>query len=252
MNYQAFAKLYDSLMEEAPYDQWIQFVKACSEKADFTGVSILDIGCGTGELLVRLHQEGANVTGVDLSAEMLAVASKKCEQAGFHPILIEQSMTQLEGLDSFDIVTVFCDSLNYLETEKEVQDTFSSIYQRLKDGGLLLFDVHSIQKIEEGFIGQTFAEDADEIAYIWTSFAGVYPSSVEHELSFFVRDEDDGRYVKVEELHKQRTFPIEQYKEWLIAAGFEIVTITADFTTSLPTEESERIFFYARKKNRGF
>lgn len=249
MNYQAFAKLYDSLMEAAPYDQWIEYVKTQSNKADLSGVTLLDVGCGTGELLVRLHREGAQVTGVDLSAEMLTIASEKCEEAGFHPSLIEQSMTNLEGLRSFDIVTIFCDSLNYLETEQEVQETFNSIYQRLTDDGLLLFDVHSIYKIEKGYIGQTFAEDTDEVAYIWSSFAGEFPSSVEHELTFFVR-ESNGRYLKVEELHKQRTFSVKQYEDWLLAAGFEVINITADFTLSPPKADSERIFFCARKKEK--
>src|SRR5699024_9620684 len=122
---------------------------------DLDEVTILDVGCGTGELLLRLLKEGAHVTGVDLSADMLAITRQKCESFGFKPMLLEQSMTELNlaGFDPFCIITLFCDSLNYLETEEDVQKTFQNIYNHLDQDGVLLFDVHSIFKMEEGFIG---------------------------------------------------------------------------------------------------
>ncbi|WP_332690816.1 class I SAM-dependent DNA methyltransferase [Halalkalibacter lacteus] len=251
MNYQAFAFLYDSLMEDAPYERWIDYLRLQLNQRQFDGLSVLDVGCGTGELLVRLQKEGAETVGVDLSLEMLSVAKEKCEQAGFSPPLFHQSMTDLEGLGSFDVVTIFCDSLNYLETEVEVCRTFEGVHRHLQEGGFFLFDVHSLNKIQEGFIGQTFAEDGEDLAYIWTSFEGVYPHSIEHELTFFVREESSGYYERVLELHKQRTFSIKQYHDWLIKAGFCDISVYADFTVATPTDQSERIFFTARKKMRG-
>jgi SAM-dependent methyltransferase len=250
MNYQAFAALYDTLMADAPYDKWIDYMHRQLHKSNLLGSRVLDVGCGTGELLVRLNDLGAEVVGVDLSAEMLAIAKEKCEKAGFSPLLIQQSMTDLEGLGQFDVVTVFCDSLNYLESEQEVIDTFQCLFEQMKEGAVLLFDVHSVSKIEEGFIGHTFAEDAGEIAYIWTSFEGDHVHSVEHELTFFVQNELD-YYERMLELHKQRTYPVDQYKQWLVEAGFCDISIQADFTSEYPTNKSERIFFSARKNNKG-
>ncbi|MFC0557987.1 class I SAM-dependent DNA methyltransferase [Halalkalibacter alkalisediminis] len=248
MNYQAFAALYDSLMADAPYDKWVDFVQRQLQKTSLDGLSILDIGCGTGELLVLLQQSGANVSGVDLSAEMLSLAKEKCEKAGFSPPLFQQSMTNLEGLGQHDIVTIFCDSLNYLESEEDVRDTFKSAHQQLKDEGILLFDVHSITKVNKGFINHTFADDTEKMAYIWTSFQGEYENSVEHELTFFIEDEETGLFERSFELHKQRTFSIDQYKGWLSEAGFCHVSVYADFTNSEPIEDSERLFFFAKKK----
>lgn len=249
MNYQAFASLYDSLMADAPYEKWIEFVERRLQLENLKGLSILDIGCGTGELLVLLQQSGAKVAGVDLSAEMLSLAKEKCERAGFSPPLFQQSMTNLEGLEEQDVVTIFCDSLNYLETEEDIQSTFKSVHQQLKAEGILLFDVHSISKVNKGFINQTFADDVENMAYIWTSFQGEYPNSVEHELTFFIKHEETGLFERSFELHKQRTFSIDQYKGWLREAGFDKVSIYADFTNEGPSEESERIFFFAKKKN---
>ncbi|MET3504871.1 class I SAM-dependent DNA methyltransferase [Halalkalibacter oceani] len=246
MSYQVFATLYDQLMKEAPYDEWLAYVKRQLGDGQLANKAVMDVGCGTGELLIRLALEGAQVTGVDLSAEMLAIANEKCEKAGVRATLLEQSMTGLVSEESYDLITIFCDSLNYLELESDVQATFESAYNRLHTGGLLLFDVHSVHKIEEGYIGQTFADDEGDIAYIWTAFPGEHQASVEHELTFFIQDQPP-YYIKKEELHKQRTFAIRQYEAWLAAAGFTVESITADFKEAPPHEGSERIFFCAKK-----
>jgi len=67
-------------------------------------------------------------------------------------------------------------------------------------------------------------------------------------LSFFVLDERDGKYNRIDEFHEQRTYSVEQYSQWLEEAGFEILEITADFEEKPPRSDSERNFFMARKK----
>ncbi|TSB46788.1 class I SAM-dependent DNA methyltransferase [Alkalicoccobacillus porphyridii] len=246
MNYSGFAALYDHLMSEAPYDSWVDYIKRSCERTDLTGLRLLDVGCGTGELLMSLLQEEMNVTGVDLSPEMLAMAQDKASKKGWNPWLVEADMTDLEVLGEYDLVTVFCDSLNYLPDSVSVQRAFHSFANQLVTGGLLLFDVHSQQKINKGFVGQTFADADDDVSYIWTSYAGEEADSVEHELSFFAKMADD-RYERFDEIHFQRTFPVTDYLDWLSQAGFKVEAVTADFSTRQPCENSERIFFKAVK-----
>jgi SAM-dependent methyltransferase len=247
MSYEHFAYLYDGLMKEAPYDEWVKFVKARIEKYKVNGKDLLDLACGTGELSVRFAKEGLKVTGIDLSADMLAVAQAKAEDEGVRIPFFEQNMVDLVGQGHFDIIGIFCDSLNYLQSEEDVVLTFANVYEHLNKGGVFFFDVHSIFKITEGFINQTFALNEDHLAYIWNSFPGDHPNSVEHELSFFVLDDRTGKYDRFDELHLQRTFPIQQYSKWLTDAGFELLEISADFEKTEPQTDSERIFFVARK-----
>ncbi|WP_100406727.1 class I SAM-dependent DNA methyltransferase [Bacillus solitudinis] len=247
MSYQKFASLYDALMEEAPYEEWVEVLKRSIGKKHLHDISILDVACGTGELLIRLLDEGADVAGVDLSADMLVIAKEKCEVSGYSPLLFEQNMADMPKLGEFDVVTAFCDSLNYLSTEQEVQKALKCFAEQLSSGGILLFDVHSTSKIESGFIGQTFADDGEDTAYIWTSFAGEHPYSVEHELTFFVKRES-GLYERFTELHKQRTFPLSSYQTWLEEAGFVVQDCFADFESKSPDPKSERIFIKAQKK----
>ncbi|RDU35451.1 SAM-dependent methyltransferase [Neobacillus piezotolerans] len=248
MSYGHFAYLYDGLMEEAPYDGWVRLVLDAWEKYGPCGEkSLLDLGCGTGELSLRFARNGFSVTGVDLSADMLSVARAKSEEAGLSIPFYEQDMAQLELPDSYGVIGIFCDSLNYLRKEDEVKSTFSHALSHLAPGGLLVFDVHSPQKIERGFVNHSFSLNGDSVSYIWDSFSGEEPLSVEHEISFFVLDESDGRYDRFDEMHYQRTYPPETYRDWLMEVGFKAVSITADFTNSEPKPDSERIFFIAKK-----
>jgi SAM-dependent methyltransferase len=248
MSYEHFAYFYDELMKDAPYDEWVEFVKNRLKTHHIDGVRLLDLACGTGELSVRFAKEGFAVTGVDLSSDMLSVAQSKSEGAGFRIPFYEQNMADLEGQGQFDLIGIFCDSLNYLQSEEEVEQTFAAVFQHLKTGGLFIFDVHSIFKITQVFTNQTFALNDERICYIWNSFPGEFPNSVEHELSFFLLDEGTEQYDRIDELHVQRTYPVEQYTNWLKSAGFEVLEVSADFATTAPQADSERIFFVARKK----
>ncbi|MFB7138605.1 class I SAM-dependent DNA methyltransferase [Gottfriedia sp. NPDC056225] len=247
MTYNRFAYLYDQLMNDVPYERWVEFLKNVFQKYDVNQPEILDIGCGTGTLPILLSKLNYSVSGVDLSEEMLSVAMAKAEQEKVNIPFFQQNMVELEGFNELDCVTIFCDSLNYLETEDQVKQTFRNVHESLKENGLFLFDVHSPYKIEEIFAEETFFIDDAELSLVWSCTQGVQPLSVEHDLVFFMKDEHRDLYERFEEYHNQRTYPINTYKTWLNENGFEIKEIIADFDESVE-EMSERIFFIAMKK----
>ncbi|PEL14145.1 class I SAM-dependent methyltransferase [Bacillus sp. AFS017336] len=247
MTYNRFAYLYDQLMNDVPYERWVEFLKNVFQKYDVNQPEILDIGCGTGTLPILLSKLNYSVSGVDLSEEMLSVAMAKAEQEKVNIPFFQQNMVELEGFNELDCVTIFCDSLNYLETEVQVKQTFRNVHESLKENGLFLFDVHSSYKIEEIFAEETFFIDDAELSLVWSCTQGEQPLSVEHDLVFFMKDEHRDLYERFEEYHNQRTYPINTYKTWLNENGFEIKEIIADFDESVE-EMSERIFFIAMKK----
>lgn len=247
MTYQHFAHIYDFLMKDVPYEQWIEYFKRNSNEMR-QGTRLLDLACGTGSISIPLAKMGFHVTGVDLSPEMLSVADEKARMENLPLTFLEMNMSELSGIGLFDYIVCFCDSINYLENEKEVMATFKGVYDSLEKDGYFMFDVHSIQKMELIFKDQTFVNNEEDVSYIWNCFEGEYPYSVEHELTFFVRDEETNMYDRYDEIHNQRTFPIEQYEKWLRDVGFSMIDITSDFGTTLNHDQNERIFFCCQKK----
>ena len=247
MTYNRFAYLYDELMNDVPYDKWLQFVNDVFQKYEINQPTILDIGCGTGTLPILLAKQNYTISGVDLSEEMLSVAMAKAEQERVQIPFYQQNMMELEGFNQLDCITIFCDSLNYLHSEDQVLRTFEKVHESLTDQGIFLFDVHSPYKIEEIFGEETFFIDDEELSLVWSCTQGEQPLSVEHDLVFFMKEENRDSYERFEEYHIQRTFPIETYRDLLDQAGFDIKEMIGDFDHAIE-KTSERIFFIATKK----
>lgn len=243
-SYGRFAEVYDALMTDIPYDDYISWIAKYAPSAQYK--RLLDIGCGTGTLTAKFASAGYEVSGLDLSEEMLMIASQRLIEQGFNIPLYCMSMDELEGFEELDLVTIAIDSLNYLQERDAVEQTFTRIYQSLKTGGQLFFDVHSLFKMDEIFMDSPFTYDDGEITYLWVTEPGEAPHSVHHDMVFYVQQQND-LYERFEEYHYQRTFPIDTYIEMLHQAGFQAITVTADFTEDSPVEDSERIFFRAVK-----
>ena len=77
MSYNTFAKFYDTLTENVEYKKRVDYIssffKRYADKCD----TVLDLACGTGSVSKYLSDLGYNVIGLDLSDEMLTVASSK-------------------------------------------------------------------------------------------------------------------------------------------------------------------------------
>ena len=76
----ADAVIYDQDMHDWPgeIDFYLKYANIAKEK----GQSILDIACGTGRVALRLAKTGVSVVGLDLAADMLAVAQQKAQGLG--------------------------------------------------------------------------------------------------------------------------------------------------------------------------
>jgi SAM-dependent methyltransferase len=76
-DYDRFAPFYD--LEFAGFDDDLPLYRAFAEHS---GGPILELGCGTGRLIVPLAEDGYDITGVDLSPAMLALARVAVGRAG--------------------------------------------------------------------------------------------------------------------------------------------------------------------------
>ena len=247
MNYQTFAKLYDDLFDEAAYADWFQYATKFIKNKDG---KLLELAGGAGRLAIQLKQAGYDdISVLDLSTEMLALAAQHAQEAELDLPLIEGDMREWSDFDErFATITSFADSFNYLANEDEILMAFKQVAEHLEDGGQFLFDVISPWQTDVYYPGYMYNWHDDETAFMWSSY-GVeeQPHTVEHELTFFVYNEDIDGFQQLQEVHTERTYSLDTYKRLLTEAGFTNIEVSADFGRAEVTDESPRWFFNATK-----
>ncbi|WP_339063798.1 class I SAM-dependent methyltransferase [Tepidibacillus marianensis] len=186
MIYNQFATIYDQLMQDAPYDEWVRLTEEIISKFQIDPKQVVDLGCGTGSIAIPLHKKGYQMLGVDLSEEMLAMAYDKMMEQQTHFPLIQQDMCELELPSKVDFIFSYCDSLNYLDSAHDLEITFQKVHDQLQEKGYFVFDLHSPYKITHIFNGQTFAWNEEDVSVIWETEVDVERLIVEHDLTFLL------------------------------------------------------------------
>jgi hypothetical protein len=156
-------------------------------------------------------------------------------------------MRELDGLDDYELVTCLDDSLCYMPNLADVTTVFQQVAQHLVSGGRFLFDMHSLYQMDELFPGYMYNYKNETTAFMWTSYLGEQPHSIEHDLTFFVWDESIQGYQALSELHRERTYPLADIKQALQDSGFKNVQVSADFGKIAVAADSVRWFFTAEK-----
>lgn len=150
-NYEKFASVYDAVMDDSLYDLWTDFSLRHLPKSKGRN-RLLELACGTGIQSVRFAQAGFDVTGLDLSQDMLAIAKKRAQSAKKKIDFIQGNMLDLSQVGQFDFVTCYSDSICYMQDEVDVGDVFKEVYDVLANDGIFIFDVHSTYQTDECFL----------------------------------------------------------------------------------------------------
>ena len=181
MTYGVFAQVYNELMDDEVFLKWRDYTQLHVPSE----ASILELGCGNGQLGILLKEAGYAIEGLDLSDEMLSLAQFRQEEADVRFPLIQGDMRDLTDFGEYEAIISYCDSLCYLPETEDFKQTFLEAYTHLKEEGVFLFDVFTTEHIE-GLDGYSYHDELPGILFIWDSFPGEHADSIEHDLSFFI------------------------------------------------------------------
>jgi SAM-dependent methyltransferase len=101
----------------------------------------LDVGCGTGRLLLRYLRAGFEVDGIDTSADMLAICRKKAVALGVMPNLYQQAMQRLDVPRRYATIYIPCGTFCLITERQEAWETLVRLYAHLEDDGVLVFNL---------------------------------------------------------------------------------------------------------------
>lgn len=137
------AALYDLFYADKPYPEEARFVREqLLAHAQGPVRRVLDLACGTGSHALALSRLGLEVTGVDLSPDMLAQARAKLQAGGAHADLFEQDLRRLELPGApWDAAVCLFDSLGYLLDNASLLEALRRARSHVREGGLLALEL---------------------------------------------------------------------------------------------------------------
>lgn len=110
------------------------------------GEPVLDVGCGTGRLLLDYMGQGIDVDGIDNSADMLALCRRKAERLGLTPNVHLQSMSTLGLPRRYRTIIVPSSSFQLLLDRDEAGQALDAFHRHLEPGGTLALPIIVLEK----------------------------------------------------------------------------------------------------------
>lgn len=243
--YSGFAEVYDFLMRDVDYNGWVDYLEKIFNKKESNPHTILEIACGTGNITNELAQRGYDIVGIDKSIEMLAFAKNKADDLGVDVKYLHQDMRKLDYNKSVDSVLCLCDGINYILQKKELIAILKKVYSLLKKGGLFVFDISSYYKLSKILGNNIYAENFENVSYIWENYFDYEESICELDLTIFKRK--NKLFERYQEYHYQRAYKAEEIFDALKESGFKNISCYKSFTFENISYEDDRINFVCKR-----
>lgn len=249
-SYTSLAPVYDKLNADVDYAAWADFIeRQFAEFAKKPPKSVLDLACGTGSMTVELARRGYDMTGIDLSDDMLAVAREKCDAGRFRHsvLLLSQDMSQFELYGTVDAIVCCLDSLNYLTKRDALYRTLAHAHNYLEPDGLFIFDMNAPAKFERVYADNSYVLEDEGIFCAWQNYYNDKSKLCDFYLSIFTENAD-GTWTRFDEQQREKCWSLRTVKAILDETGFELCALTSDFDGSPVDNNTERWYFVARAK----
>jgi len=211
------------------------------------GQPVLDVGCGTGRILLDFMSQGFDIDGVDNSPDMLALLKQKADTQKMNPRAYQQEMINLSLPRKYQTILVPSSSFQLLLEPSHPSRVMRKFYDHLLPGGVLAMPFMTLWKegdpLESEDTKEVVRPEDGATVRRW-SYARFDPATgFEHTRDRYevVRD---GQTLQSEE-HVQSPATLSYTQEQAAAlyreAGFENVQVFHDFTFD-PVQPDDTLF----------
>jgi len=252
MNLDLIAQYYDLLFGN--YDEDIPMWDTLTTNVNGP---ILEIGCGTGRLLLPLAEAGHTLTGLDLSEVALGAAQAKIEAAGLadRGVLYRADMRDFDlPAKDFALAFIPLNTFMYCQTIDDQLAALQAIYRHLRVEGQLIIDLfYPDPPLLAEADGRLYfeGETVDELTGRTVQWYWRHEIDLEHQLRHFtyILDEiDEEGLIRRIQLPFSLRFVYRYEMELLLrASGFIVETVYGNYQLEPFSSHSPHMIFVARK-----
>src|SRR5215475_2697186 len=175
---------------------------------EWTGRSLYDMACGTGDAACWFGEQGFRVIGTDLSPHMLRFGTARAEQTGISAQFVTGDIRTFDTGQKAEMVTCLGSSLNYVPTLRDLESVFRQAQATTNSGKLFIFDLFTIQGLaRRDAIDRVLFDNGKDIFIVMRE-------SFNYETLQLIRRYTIMRYTesgwqRAEETHLLRGYPIQ-------------------------------------------
>ena len=238
--YDILAGHYDDLQINGDTSSWGPYIHGLiSDFCKAEDNSVTDLGCGTGVVTNYLASQGMDVTGVDLSPDMLSIASSGDETGTVSWICAD--IAEYEGpLCGCFISTM--DTVGHITDPDALSKMFTMVSDSLEEGGVFILDTTTRHHFEESLGENVFYEDYDDFTLLWVNHYDKDNKINHAELTLFELCEDD-LYERYDGELTARFYSPEEIEDMAVKAGLKKLASFGELNREEPKPGDERIFF---------
>ncbi len=238
---QDYLNVYEQIFEPERTEQEV----ALAEKlfALQPGARLLDLCCAQGRHAIAFAQRGYQVTGLDQSAEMLAMAAQHATAAGVQIELVQRDMRDIPFSASFDAIVNFFTSFGYLESDAEDMKVLSAVERALKPGGWFLLDLINREWVRDNNGYHDWHRTSDGTVYLEERVLDL--STGRNNIQFWRIE--PGCALEEAGSHHIRLYTLTEIIDRLERAGLGVEKVFGGYAHEPYTSATKRMVIIARK-----
>lgn len=249
--FQDYAYYYNLFYGDKEYSKEVkqikQLIDVYLDKSE--QITLLDIGCGTGKHDIELTKLGYLVKGIDLSNNMIEIATENYKDAKNISFEVGNAKTYKSD-KKYDVVTSLFHVMSYLDNY-EIIEAFQTAYAALNQGGVFVFDLWYGPGVlsDKPAVRVKKIEDNENIV-IRTATPTMYPMKNKVDVGYdvLIINKNDSTVKTITETHTMQYYFTPEIKYLLEMAGFELKACLDCRSLKDATYDSWTAYFVAVKK----
>lgn len=249
--YDSFARVYDLQHNTHADDLPLYTQLARSLPAER---AILELGAGTGRVMLPLLRAGRRVVGIDESAEMLAIAREHIAELGVHADAFDLPCADARTFrtdERFGMVVIALNTFLHNQTREDQLAALRTAHAHLAPDGILVVDLPPNDELAfqpddgEFQVESTFIDPVAQTRITKSVASRVFWATQEQELTYRIVEETTG--AEHEQLVSFRLRHVFRHEMdlLLLAAGFRTPQWFGDYQMSAYADDSPRMICVA-------